>query len=72
MAKIKKCLTTATIEKIREMFKDDLEVLEDLKDIRMCTKRKASKYQEFVATCLKGGKNTIGNCAKQWQEQKGK
>lgn len=71
MPRPKRCITNETREKIQQAFKDDLEVLEDIKDIKPCSKRKLSDYQIFVGECLKDG-DTIKTCATKWREKKGK
>lgn len=70
MAKGKRCITQATIDKITSMFKDDKDVLDDIVHIKTCSKRKLSEYQIFVGTCLKDEK-TIKECAELWKSKKG-
>jgi len=71
MAK-KQCIRKETLEKIKETFKDDKTVLEDIENIKTCSKRSTSPYQTFVGECLKGGKSNIKECAAEWQKRKGK
>jgi hypothetical protein len=58
------------MDKIREEFKDDKEILDDISHIKTCSKRKTSPYQEFVGVCLRSGKS-IKECAAEWRKKKG-
>ena len=68
MAK-RKCIPAEILERIKEEFEDDEEVLEALENIKPCRGR--SKYQDFVSKCMKGG-GTIPSCAKEWKKFKEK
>lgn len=68
MAK-RKCLLKEILEKIREKFKGDKEVLSALEDVKPCRGR--SEYQEFVSRCMKETPGaTIPDCAKEWRKFK--
>lgn len=71
MAKRKLCVSEETLNKLKSVFKDDSEVLEELGKLSTCKVRKLSAYQQFASECLKGG-GTIKDCAAKWREMKGK